>query len=719
MSKKDSDSALKNKVFLGFWFVLFAALILLVNWLFRMPVNKANDQINRLEEIDKQVTRLTALHAQYILSTDREDNLFTIDESATEKEVRQVINSINNTIRSLSDNKHFVKKASDQLNEFSSAVKTYEADLANMMLIVKERGNKSTGLVNKWLQLSSGFNNSADQKIQAKTEHIKVLESEYLLNRNTKSLEDILLTAQEIKSTEGDKIQTISGDLDTYITFTGNLISIEKRMGHNAGTGIIPDLERSLKRLPSAFTGLQSVAANHVHKIRLIWTISRYVMTLLIVALFIYLFLNVFSLVDPLRKIAFFTQKLSAGEFPDHDFAVGNLADMLIVKEGLKKHVSHLVDKFNFTRALNEDRLDEKLTLSGENDLLGRELTGLQQKIAESKRTQEKNEQDNLVRRYMNEGLAKFADLLRSKNNDINSLGDAFIREIVKYLNALQGGFFIYDDSERGNPVLTMISAFAYNRKKYLQQTVKLGEGLIGTCAREKQYMNFTEIPAGYITITSGLGDTPPNNLLLIPVMHENEILGVIEIASLYLFKQYEIDFAREVALSLGSTLVNTRNNQRTSELLTRSQQQALEMAEQEEEMRQNMEELKATQEESARREEELRGIAEAIGNSLMVVEYGLDGKISSANQKLCLFLGKEPDQIIGRTHQDIFGGTVSTENGFWKELQKNGLFKISETIHIGKNSFGILEHFVPVTNRNNVTVKYINFISDGRTGNS
>ena len=94
-------------------------------------------------------------------------------------------------------------------------------------------------------------------------------------------------------------------------------------------------------------------------------------------------------------------------------------------------------------------------------------------------------------------------------------------------------------------------------------------------------------------------------------------MLGVIEIASLNMFKNHEIEFAQEVALSLGSTLVNTRNNQRTSELLTKSQQQALEMAEQEEEMRQNMEELKATQEESTRREEEFRGIAEAIGKCI------------------------------------------------------------------------------------------------------
>jgi PAS domain-containing protein len=206
---------------------------------------------------------------------------------------------------------------------------------------------------------------------------------------------------------------------------------------------------------------------------------------------------------------------------------------------------------------------------------------------------------------------------------------------------------------------------------------------------------------------------------LLVPVLHENEMLGVIEIASLNVFRKHEIEFAIEVALSLGSTLVNTRNNQRTAELLAKSQQQALEMAEQEEEMRQNMEELKATQEESARREEESSGIAEAISQTLMVAEYGLDGKIIHANHNLCLFLGKEIDQVTGKTHAEVLEGSLNTDNGFWENLQKKGRVSISENIKIGKKSITIVDQFAIVTNRNGITVKYVNFVSDGRIGNS
>jgi PAS domain S-box-containing protein len=391
----------------------------------------------------------------------------------------------------------------------------------------------------------------------------------------------------------------------------------------------------------------------------------------------------------------------------------GKIPVLMSILQALENQVSGLRNKLAFTRSLNEQRSDTTLALVGEKDVLGKELLELQQKIADVAELQRKNEEENFKRRYINEGLAKFSEILRTKSNDIHALGNAFIHEMVKYLNAIQGGFFLFDDSDPGTPVLNLISAFAYNRKKYLQKTVAFGEGLVGSCAREKQYINLTEIPQGYISITSGLGDTLPDNLLLMPVLHENELIGVLEIASLHKYKEHEITFAGEVAHSLGSTIVYTRNNQRTADLLAKSQQQALEMAEQEEEMRQNMEELKATQEESSRREEEFKGIADAIERALFIIEYDLDGRISHVNDRFCIFTGCAYDEIIGRPHQEILHGTLVPDRKFWDELQQNTQLTYVEKVKIGKSTIRLKEHFTMVQNRDGLTVKYINFATD------
>jgi PAS domain S-box-containing protein len=134
--------------------------------------------------------------------------------------------------------------------------------------------------------------------------------------------------------------------------------------------------------------------------------------------------------------------------------------------------------------------------------------------------------------------------------------------------------------------------------------------------------------------------------------------------------------------------------------------------------MRQNMEELKATQEESTRREEEFRGVAEAIEKALMVIEYNLEGRIHEVNESFCSFIGKAHDDIIGKFHNEIIGGSLNTDSAFWNELHEKGHLNITEIVKVGKKTIEILEHFAPVTNRNNAIVKYINFATDGRTGN-
>lgn len=724
MNIKTSDPSTKNKIFLGFWFVLFATLILLVNWLFHIPVQKADKLVNNIDHIEKLINKLSSKHAQFLLSSSREDNPFILSEEQIEKEARQVIRDIRISMKLVRNRSGLNrrKQMKEALSEWTLTLNDYDASLNNLILITRERGNKNSGMVKQWLEMSQQMivlaagNPAAIQKLNL----IKQMESDYLIYRNIKTLESISITMEELRGImdSSDALSIIS-TLDSYTALTVNLATIEKRLGIANSQGIVPELEKSMYQLPVVFQQISQQIRSYANRIRVVWNILSYLLILSIVCCFIYFFVQTISLIDPLKQLSAFVKKISRGELPDHDFPVGNLSDMQLIKASLKMHVETLREKMNFVRSMNNDQLDDHLELASEEDQLGAELSGLQQKIKETLLKQAKNEEDNLVRRYMNEGLAKFADILRSKNDEIHALGDAFIQDLVKYLNAIQGGFFLFDSSNPDSPVLRLISSFAYNRKKYQEQTIAYGEGLVGTCAREKHYMHLTEIPKGYITITSGLGDTPPDNLLLIPVMHENELLGVFEIASLKRFKQHEIEFSQEVAYSLGSTLVNTRNNQKTSELLSKSQQQAVEMAEQEEEMRQNMEELKATQEESGRREEELKGITDALGNALMVITYDMDGFILEVNDRFCHFMGLDRNEILGKSHLEIFNGTIKTDHEFWKNVEEKGVQTIRETIRIGKKSFNVHEHFASVQNRSNITVKYINFVTDGRTGNS
>jgi transcriptional regulator with GAF, ATPase, and Fis domain len=160
-----------------------------------------------------------------------------------------------------------------------------------------------------------------------------------------------------------------------------------------------------------------------------------------------------------------------------------------------------------------------------------------------------------------------------------------------------------------------LVAAFAFDRKKFLEKTFAKGQGLVGTCAAEKDVVHLIEIPQEYIEITSGLGGANPNSLLLVPLIIEDEVLGVIELTSFNKFQPHEIELVKRLAQNIASTLRSVKVNARTSELLEKSQEQAEMMAAQEEEMRQNMEEMQATQEEMKRKEDEMKHVRSSREN--------------------------------------------------------------------------------------------------------
>ncbi len=149
-----------------------------------------------------------------------------------------------------------------------------------------------------------------------------------------------------------------------------------------------------------------------------------------------------------------------------------------------------------------------------------------------------------------------------------------------------------------------------------MKRSYHFAEGLIGACAAERDAIILKEVRQDYIEITSGLGGSNPNYIIVVPLIFEDEVMGVIEIASLQVLKEHEVQFLKDIAKSIASTLHTVKINTLTAELLMKSKEQAEMMAAQEEEMRQNMEELQATQEEAARKTIELEGLVNALNTA-------------------------------------------------------------------------------------------------------
>src|SRR5260221_2604260 len=219
---------------------------------------------------------------------------------------------------------------------------------------------------------------------------------------------------------------------------------------------------------------------------------------------------------------------------------------------------------------------------------------------------------------------------------------------------------------------MSMVSCYAWDKKKFITQKIHLGEGLAGQAWQEVDTIYLTDIPQNYIRITSGLGDANPNAILIVPLKVNDQIFGAVEIATFGAFKDFEMEFVKRIAESIASTISSVKINARTQRLLSESQQMTEEMRAQEEEIRQNMEELQATQEEMQRGQLESSAAMEVMNNSTCMIDYDAEGNVISANSNFLKLFGYSMDEIKGEHHKIfLHRDDRSTEayRKFWKEL--------------------------------------------------
>ncbi|HEY0739866.1 MAG TPA: GAF domain-containing protein [Chryseosolibacter sp.] len=235
---------------------------------------------------------------------------------------------------------------------------------------------------------------------------------------------------------------------------------------------------------------------------------------------------------------------------------------------------------------------------SDKADTLGQSLLNMRESLIRANEREEREKFTAL-------GLAKIGEILRQNADNLETLCDKVIEEVVKYMKANQGSMFVRE-SHGDDEKLVLMAARAWNRKKFIQKTVDIGEGLVGQAAIEKQTIFMTKVPNNYVTISSGLGEANPRCILIVPLKAEEEVVGVIELASFSWYEEFEIKFLEKVGESIAATILTTRNNQRNKELLAKSNELAEQMRSQEEEIRQNMEEMQATQEEMHRKNSEI-----------------------------------------------------------------------------------------------------------------
>jgi PAS domain S-box-containing protein len=500
---------------------------------------------------------------------------------------------------------------------------------------------------------------------------------------------------------------------DKLLSFENYEDGLTKLLAEDAiESQIIPQSADLIKRL-NEVAGLQNKITEASDREITQSTGELYYFTLIlgvviVVLGFVIAYLIVRSITTPINYIKDVVVKMGKGELVEdrsRKFSNDEIGEMAVAMDNL---VSGLKATTSFAENIGNGRYDSQFQPLSEHDVLGNALLNMRGNLS---RVAEEDKKRN----WATEGMARFGEILRTNTNDVQKLSDEIIANLVKYLKANQGALYIIDDVESDEATMSMMACYAWDKKKYLNQKVYKGEGLAGQCWQEMDVIFLTDVPQNYIRITSGLGDANPSCILIVPLKVNDQIFGVVELASFNVLKEHEVEFVKKISESIASTISTVKINERTSKLLEESQQMTEEMRAQEEEMRQNMEELQATQEEMQRGQAATEATMTVVEDAMTVVELDVNGNVLKANQNFVDLMGYRMEEIVGKHHRMFLSKEEqNSDTNFWRDL-RNGNANRGEFKRLNKQGEVVWfkGSYSPVKDKSGSVSKIMNVCSD------
>jgi HAMP domain-containing protein/CheY-like chemotaxis protein/signal transduction histidine kinase len=264
---------------------------------------------------------------------------------------------------------------------------------------------------------------------------------------------------------------------------------------------------------------------------------------------------------------------------------VNQLAGTLTTQLRAISEVSQAVTKGDLTRSIAVEAEGEVAELK---DTINQMIENL------GETTRKNSEQD-----WLNSNLARFTGMLQGER-DLETVSRLIMSELTPLVGAQHGAFFMMESpGDEGDEFeLRLIASYGYKQRKNVPTRFKVGEALVGQAALELKPILITQAPDDYVRITSGLGEGNPVNVIVLPVLFEDQVMAVVELASFQRFSSVQQTFLEQLSESIGVVLNTIQANMRTEELLGQSQELTQELQSQSEELQAQQEELQQTNKE-------------------------------------------------------------------------------------------------------------------------
>ena len=260
----------------------------------------------------------------------------------------------------------------------------------------------------------------------------------------------------------------------------------------------------------------------------------------------------------------------AAGIWRDLTDNVNQLAANLTTQVRAIAEVATAVTKGDLTRSIAVEAQGEVASLK---DNLNEMIVNL------AATTRKNNEQD-----WLKTNIAKFTGMMQGQR-DLLTVAQLLLSELTPLIGAQHGTFYITDTVDE-TPVLSLLTGYAIGDEEDVPKRFKIGQGLVGQCAREKERILVRDVPGDYVKINSSLGGSTPLSIVVLPVLFEGDVKAAIELASFGQFNDVHLAFLDQLTQSIGIVLNTIAATMRTEQLLQQSQALAEELRSQQLQLR-------------------------------------------------------------------------------------------------------------------------------------